>query len=183
MNKLPVGLLSACVELDRSTGNLHWKDRPLWTFNEGKYSIGREAVRWNTRYSGKRAFNTLSPYGYLTGRLNEVSLYSHRVVWALYYGNFPDLWLDHIDGDRTNNLITNLREVTYKENNKNTALRSNNKTGVVGVSLRNKGFEANIKNNQGVQIFLGYYKTVDEAAKVRQEAENKYGYHPNHGRV
>lgn len=183
MNKLPVDLLRACVELDGPTSNLYWKARPLWTFVEGKYPLEREAARWNTRHSGQRAFSTVSTYGYLTGRLNGISLYSHRVVWALHHGSFPDLWLDHIDGNRTNNLLSNLRQVSYRENNKNTKLRFNNKTGVVGVSVRGKMFASNIKDSQGVQVFLGYFKSVDEAAKVRQEAEIKYGYHPNHGRI
>lgn len=183
MNRVPVDLLRACVELDESTGFLYWKTRPIWTFNPGKYTLEREANRWNKRYSGQRAFNTPSFYGYLVGRLNETSLYSHRVVWALHHGNFPDLWLDHIDGNKTNNQIENLRQVAYKDNNKNSRLRQDNKTGLTGVSKRFGLFEANIKNIEGKQVFLGRFDNLEDAKVIRRLAELKYNYHPNHGRT
>lgn len=182
MNRVSVDLLNACVTLDKSTGYLYWKNRPVWTFNQGKYDIKREAHRWNSRHEGFQAFNTLSKYGYLSGRLSGVSLYSHRVVWAVYHGDFPELWLDHLDGNRSNNKIENLREVSYKDNNKNSSLRSDNKTGCVGVTVRQSKFIVNIKDCFGKQIQLGTFKTLEEAIFKRKSAEADYGYHVNHGK-
>lgn len=182
MNKLPVDLLRVCVELDESTGNLYWKERPLWTFKCEKQPSWVEASRWNTRYSGKKAFNSLSSYGYLHGRLDGVNLYAHRVVWAVKYGNFPTMFIDHVDGNRTNNTLSNLREASKKDNNRNAKIRSDNKTGVAGVLIERGKFRSLIRDNSGRQISLGYFETLEEAALARKEAKFEYGYHPNHGR-
>lgn len=176
MNVIDIEVLLDCVEL--RDDQLFWKERPRKYFSSQK-----ECSRWNTRYAGTKAFNTLNRYGYLTGRLLGVSLYSHRVVWVIINKKFPDFWLDHIDGNKQNNCIQNLREVLYKENNKNSSLRSDNKTGKVGVSLRNKKYEANIKDLAGKQVFLGRFKDFKEAVAAREAAEKLFNYHENHGRV
>ena len=62
----------------------------------------------------------------------------HRIIWMLHYGEIPPNYvIDHIDGDTSNNLVANLRAVNYKVNSRNRAKPSNNRSGVVGVSLAN----------------------------------------------
>lgn len=92
------------------------------------------------------------------------------------------LQVDHIDHDRLNNRPENLRPVSQHENLKNVSRKALNASGIVGASYVTRD------RRRVVQIYidkkntnLGYFKTIEEAAKVRKAAEIKYGYHPNHG--
>ena len=65
----------------------------------------------------------------------QVRRYCHRILWEIVNGPIPaGMYIDHIDGDRTNNKICNLRLVTSKGNNSNRAMDTRNKSGVTGVS-------------------------------------------------
>ena len=76
----------------------------------------------------------IGPKGYLRVRVNGVYHSVHRVVWAMTHGHWPDHDLDHIDGNRLNNSPSNLRKSTQALNMRNTARRSDNTSGVRGVS-------------------------------------------------
>lgn len=91
--------------------------------------------------------------------------------------------IDHVNGDRLDNRICNLRAATNHENLKNRSLLRTNKSGVTGVyreSCTNR-WRASI-DNHGKTIRLGRYHCIAHAARVRKEAERKYGFHENHGR-
>ena len=53
----------------------------------------------------------------------------HRLAWLYVYGEFPNGHIDHIDHDTTNNAISNLRDVTASQNQRNASLRKDNKSG------------------------------------------------------
>jgi len=108
---------------------------------------------------------------------------AHRLAWLIVYGEWP-LEIDHINGIRHDNRMKNLRVVTSQENNRNRTIPSNNTSGVMGVSwnITAKKWKAKIEGN-GKQIYLGIFNLKEDAIKARKEAEIKYGYHPNHGRV
>lgn len=91
---------------------------------------------------------------------------------------------DHIDGDTLNNRKSNLRDATYQDNNRNASLRKDNKSGCPGVSFH-KGSQkwmARIKID-GKDKHLGYFDGVNNAISARREANKKYGYHKNHGKL
>ena len=76
--------------------------------------------------------------GYVTIWINCRPYKAHRLAWLYVHGYFPREernQLDHIDGNRSNNRIENLRESSYAENNKNQGMKSNNTSGVNGVHL------------------------------------------------
>lgn len=107
---------------------------------------------------------------------------SHRVAWLLYYGDWPKHEIDHQDHNGLNNRIDNLRDVTRTGNSRNMPVRKDSKTGVSGVyPSRSGGFTARIRDS-GKLIHLGTFRTLEEAAKARREAEERLGYHRNHGR-
>lgn len=107
---------------------------------------------------------------------------SHRVAWLLHYGDWPKHEIDHQDHNGLNNRIDNLRDVTNAGNSRNMPVRKDSKTGVSGVyPSTSGGFTAKIRDS-GKLIHLGTFKTLEEAAKVRREAEERLGYHRNHGR-
>lgn len=100
---------------------------------------------------------------------------SHVVAFCLYYGRWPVLLIDHINGIKTDNRKENLREATYSENTRNRAHRKNI-SGVPGVtwdSSRNQ-FIARIR--VGSRRFTKRCKTLEEAAKVRSIWEETFNF-------
>jgi len=129
--------------------------------------------------------DTLNTGGYRVVSMWSVVYSSHRVIWAIAYGEDPgDKFIDHIDGNRTNNQLSNLRLVTVSDNNRNVKRRSDNKTGVTGVSLIKKTgkYSVEIQDVNKKKVFIGYYDDLEEAKRARQLAEKKHNYHENHGR-
>ena len=89
--------------------------------------------------------------------------------------------IDHINGDRYDNRIINLKEATTSENNRNRRITDRNTSGYVGVVKQGDKWYAYIKVD-GKKIHLGTYNTKDEAIQARKQAEKKYGFHENHGK-
>ena len=98
---------------------------------------------------------------------------AHRLVWKYHYGKDPKEFIDHIDGNKTNNNIENLREATNQQNLFNTGPSKNNKLGIKGVSKNGNKYIARIEIN-GKSKYLGMFNTIEEARLVREEAEEKY---------
>ena len=109
-------------------------------------------------------------------------LTAHRLAWLYEYGEFPSGSLDHINHDRTDNRMTNLRIATQRENLRNQSMYSNNTTAFNGVHLHKPSNKYQVRitvNNK--QKHLGLYDNIEDAAKAAQEARAHYGYHENHG--
>lgn len=100
----------------------------------------------------------------------------------MYFGHHPNGHIDHINHDRTDNRIINLRDVSQQENNRNLPLLKTNKSGVAGVCLssQNGKWRAFIKNN-GRHEYIGQFTTKQEAISARHVRERELGFHPNHG--
>jgi len=110
------------------------------------------------------------------------SYLAHRLIWLYVYGSWPE-YVDHIDQDRTNNRINNLRDVTHAVNTRNKPKYKSNKSGVTGVNLSRSGKWFVIINKEvGVRKNMGTFSDKFEAICCRKSAENKYGYHTNHGK-
>lgn len=166
--------LKALIDYDPETGHLTWKVRPVSMF-----PAPRNAGMWNTRFAGTRAFSVNHHAGYLYGELNGRAYLAHRIVWALVHDQTPDE-IDHLNGQRDDNRIKNLRAVSRRVNCRNTARSmSANSSGIVGVcwDKRNSKWTVRIRT-----LFIGRFVSFDEAVRARKAAERKYKFHPNHGR-
>ncbi len=139
------------------------------------------------RFKGGEFKETVKPHkrtGYLWYSINKQVYAGHRLAWKIYYRQdvLSDMEIDHINGDQSDNRISNLRLVKMNENMKNKKTYCSNKSGIVGVAKRSdtNSWRSQISVN-GKAIKLGSFKTKDEAISARLAAEKKYGFHPNHG--
>lgn len=107
---------------------------------------------------------------------------SHRLVWLYVHGVAPADEIDHINHNRSDNRLVNLRSVSHSENTRNKSLLSSNNSGCNGVSWAKdrEKWRAKIYSN-GKQIYLGSFDLLEDAIECRKAANIKYGYHPNHG--
>lgn len=157
--------LKEFVSYDKDTGIFIWKKS-----TNGRIRVGSEA-------------GSLENNGYIRISIMGVRYLAHRLA-MIYMTGSCGKEIDHIDGCRSNNSIVNLRCVTRSINCQNQKLRSSNTSGVLGVSF-------NVKNNKwitticvnGKSIYLGLFSCFDEAVLVRKNAEKKYKFHENHGRI
>ena len=107
---------------------------------------------------------------------------AHRLAWLYCYGEMPKVSIDHINHNKLDNRVENLRQVTNSENHRNMGMQSNNKTGYRGVSYaKERGkFVARIKDGN-VYRGLGYFNCAAAAAIAYAKAKIDLGYHNNHG--
>lgn len=113
--------------------------------------------------------------GYILIRVLGVVYRAHRLAWYMHYGEWPDAQIDHIDGRPANNAISNLRLASSSENNRNASLRSDNKSGVKGVSwkIREQRWAVQISVNRK-NITIGYFKELEKAKMAYADASKKY---------
>ena len=176
-------VLRQLLRYDPETGKLFWQERGREWFNaSATRSRSHNCNAWNSRFAGKAALTADHICGYLHGAILGHTFTAHRVAMAVFHGEFPCM-VDHINGDKKDNRSINLRAVTKRENMKNTKKRSDNESGVVGVSwyAATDKWEAFINSSDG-RVRLGYFAEKGDAITARKSAEVEYGYHPNHGR-
>jgi hypothetical protein len=177
-NAHSIDFLRKILSYDPKTGDFYHLPRTEEMFET------RKAYRiWKALYEGKRAFGNPNPNGYFRTKILGISYYAHRLAWAHHYGHWPTAEIDHINGDRADNRIENLRSVDRIENCRNLKRPHNNTSGVIGVSWvedRQK-WQAYIDDNVG-RIPLGRYDEFYQAVIARKAAETALRYHPNHGR-
>lgn len=111
---------------------------------------------------------------YLRVQIDGASYMCHRIAWAIYYGDWPKMHIDHIDRDKFNNSILNLREANSSENQHNKTTPRQNSTGHRGVfSFRNGGkFYAEITKN-GKTMFLGTFDDPQSASVAFEDTAKR----------
>ena len=113
--------------------------------------------------------------GYLQVKIGKRNYKIHRLVWLYVHGAWPADLIDHINGDRTDNRICNLREATNTQNLMNSKVQARNTCGEKGVTWRerDKRWIAACRAN-GKQNYLGSFFSADEAIQVVREFRTKH---------
>lgn len=121
-------------------------------------------------------------HGYIRVSVNGYQYYAHRLAWSMINSDPLDMQIDHNNHNRKDNRITNLSLATNRSNSKNRALLNRSKTGFTGVSWNEskKRFISTIGVN-GKGVHLGVSNSLIDAVILRINANNKYGFHKNHG--
>ena len=165
------------LRYEPETGKLYWKERDAKWFKEENQSED-----WNRRYAGEKTGESKSKDGYNQICLLNTHYKKHRVIWLIEYGLWPKGQIDHINGDKCDNRLENLRQVSPSENSRNVRITRRNKSGVVGVHWdKYMGKWCAVIMNGGKNVRVGSFTDFDKAVKARRKAEVEYGYHPNHG--
>jgi HNH endonuclease len=149
---------------DCESGNLFWAVRP-------------GSNRFNGAFSNKLA-GTLNQKGYLIVKINGSNFRVHRVIYAMQHGEWPLHDIDHIDGNKRNNRIQNLRDISRGMNIQNQRrAHKNNSAGLLGVGRSGGKYKAGIVVD-GKRLWLGSFSDPLEAhaayisAKRRLHAGN-----------
>ena len=186
MTKRPLptpATLRKLLRYDPETGKLFWRTRPVEMFGNNKQPAKWRWQSWNARFSGQEAFTT-DKDGYKMGAIFNVKHRTHRVIWALVHGKWPKDEIDHINHNRSDNRIENLRSVSGHENKKNQSLGSRNTSGFIGVT-----WASNISKWRarvwvvGVPKHIGVFENKEDAVMAREDFAILNGFHKNHGRT
>jgi hypothetical protein len=150
------------------------------------YKLGK--LYWKVAQRGIRVGDEagcVDDKGYRKVQVDEKKYYAHRLIFLMAHGYLP-IFIDHIDQNRLNNKIANLREVTSRENSRNSKKRIDNASGIAGVSFikaRGKWEVRAVRENPGEKKHLGYFSHIFEAAAARISHINKIpSYTERHGR-
>lgn len=186
MSNIPIETLGQLLRYDAGTGKLYWLERSVEMF-VGNWNKTAEQLCawWNGRFAGREAFTADGFYGCKAGRIFGKSHYAHRVAWALSAGDWPASEIDHINGDRADNRMSNLRAVDHQANMQNKKVYASSTSGCHGVTFhkRMQRWQAKITINKKVR-YLGTFDTRDAAVAARRLAEEASGtFHEQHGRA
>lgn len=158
--------LRELLTYDPETGKLFWKERPIEMF-----ASRRSCSTWNSKFSGKEGFRCISDQGYYRSQIWGINLKAHRVAWAIYYGSWPKLSIDHKNCNRLDNRIENLRLASQLQNNWNSmpfVVASSPLKGVYW-DKANAKWRAKIKV-EGKTVCLGRYASESEAHMAYKKA-------------
>jgi hypothetical protein len=173
-NELPSqAYLKERLDYDPETGVFVWK--PIMVRKH-------QDKMWNTRYAGKVA-GKRDPRGYVRIGINQINYWAHRLAWAYTHGSLPtNAEIDHINRNKSDNRLANLRISNTWQNGRNKSLPSNNSSGICGVywTLSEKKWVAGIRVNNR-HIALGRFERKEDAAEARKAAERRYGFSEGHG--
>lgn len=167
-----------CFNYEPDTGILRWsEERPKEDFKSKESYTRYLKHKVGTIAGSPRKVTENLTYQYLS--IHSTHIYAHHIVWFLEHGKWPDPMLDHIDGDGSNNRLSNLRECVSKDNQKNTKKYKSNSSGVTGVSWAGgrKYFTAYIGQDN-----LGCCLTLFEACCRRKAEEIKRNYSERNGK-
>lgn len=153
-SKLSLERLRQVLRYEPETGDFYWIQRDTI-----KKKLGTNA-------------SVVRSHGYLNICIDSQYYYTHRLAWFYVHGEWPNV-IDHIDGDKANNSIENLRSVSQRCNVENVLkARKHNKSKMLGAHKTKYGFYSSVVYNKKT-VYLGHYKTAEEAHNVYLKAKRE----------
>lgn len=146
--------LSALLSYEPESGNFRWKE------SRGRVKSGSVA-------------GSIDGKGYITIKIDGENYRAHRLAALLMDGKWPPNDIDHVNRDRTDNRWSNLRHATRYQNCWNCRTKDSNTSGYPGVQKHGSGWVVRIRVKDR-RLYLGTYRSKEEAISVRKEAEVKY---------
>lgn len=147
-------------------------------------------LKWN-HLAGKKArgkqAGAVTHYGYWNVGVSENGVakkfLAHRIIWFLAYGHWPDGEIDHVNGNRADNRLSNIREASHSENACNSKMRSNNSSGTKGVYFnKSVGKWQSQITVDGKHTYLGLFTDIADAKNAVMCAREKlHGIFANNG--
>jgi len=145
--------------------------KELFEYRDGE--LYRRIGTSSNAKTGDKA-GSLSGDGYLQTNINAKKYKNHRIIFLYHHGYLPE-FIDHIDNNRLNNHINNLRETSILQNNRNARTRAGNTSGVKGVywykATQKWGVRINVNSKEK---FFGYYHDINVAKFIVETMRNKY---------
>lgn len=165
-------IVRSLLDYDPETGIFTWRYR-----DREYFPTDHAQKAWNAKLAGKKA-GAMSYYGYIQIAIFGRLFLAHRLAILYVTGSFPNIDIDHVDRDKTNNRFDNLRIVNRSINQQNRVNpRSDNKTKILGVRQTQSGkFYAKIGIN-GKRHSIGTFNTPEEASAAYLAA--KKALHPD----
>ena len=152
-------------DADFGAGTIRWKKRP-----PSHFKSNHDCAVFNTQFSGKIAGNSIKA-GYKEVRIGRTRTYVHRIIWEMANGSIPaGLHIDHIDGNRENNALCNLRPATRSQNLMNQRRRVTNTSGVKGVCMVRSG---KWMARMGTK-YLGLFDNIEDARLAYANAAKQH---------
>jgi hypothetical protein len=144
----------------------------LFMYSNGKLLVNQPNLRSRLSH-GERA-GGVSKNGYRTVRIHGKAYLEHRIIYTMIHGSCPE-YLDHINGNRQDNRIENLRPCNLMENQRNKKLSKANKSGHKNVSWKQSTnrWRVHIRTS-GERIEIGQFEDLELAALVAEMAREKY---------
>ncbi len=134
----------------------------------------RWAPSTNKRFRGKPA-GSINNHGYHRIQIDKREYVAHRLAWLFVHGEWPIEEIDHVNGDRKDNRLENLRQATRAENQRNSANWRRSSAGLRGVQRVNKKYHAHIQCD-GKQSHIGSFASPEAAhAAYYAEASRLHG--------
>ncbi len=142
-----------------------------------RYDQGTGVFTWLVRLGSQARVGSVAGTIYKNGRryitIERKRYFAHRLAWLYVHGSWPAEQIDHVNLDRDDNRIINLREATSKQNSGNKPVLRSNRLGIKGVCLKNNKYRARIRVD-GVLIHLGYFASPEDASAAYASAAVKH---------
>lgn len=167
MADIPVEKLHELFEYH--DGLLYWKERPESDFDRPKH-----CASWNAQFAGKVAgyncdsrINDYVQFGYKKRKYR-----AHRAIFAMHHGYYPKM-VDHIDNNKSNNKIENLREANYAQNCHNTPPNVTNKSGHKNIYWEKKTNKWRVAFRIGKERYGKRFILLEDAVEYAKELREK----------
>ena len=121
-----------------------------------------------------RKCNRQSSSGYLNVDIDGKTYKVHRIIFMMHHGYMPE-YIDHINGNKLDNRIENLRKATKEQNGWNRGIQKNNKSGIKGVSWNSQSKKWRVQlRHDGKVKYIGQFEDLELAELVATETRNKF---------